>query len=75
MSEPNTSPVLITISDIRRQGYCVSGIRSWFDSHHLNFRSFLQQGVESDTLLATGDDLARKVVQAKLNSGASDGQA
>lgn len=74
MSEPNPSSLLITISDIRRQGYCVSGIKSWFEAHHFNFREFLQHGVESATLLATGDELARKVVEAKLN-GASDGQA
>ena len=66
---------MITITDIRKQGYCVSGIKAWFEAHHLNFRSFLQHGVESDSLLATGDELARKVVQAKLNAGASDGEA
>jgi hypothetical protein len=60
--------VIITVTDIRKQGYCVSGIRSWFATHGLDFRLLLQQGVESDKLLATNDELARKVVEAKLKA-------
>lgn len=74
VSDETARPEVITITDIRKQGYCVSGIKTWFAAHHLNFRSFLQHGVESDTLLATGDELARKVVEAKLKA-ADDGQA
>lgn len=70
MSDP--APLIITVTDIRKQGYCVSGIKKWFAAHALNFHLFLQQGVESDTLLATGDELARKVVEAKLKA-MSDG--
>ncbi len=66
-------PLIITVTDIRKQGYCVAGIRTWFSSHKLDFRSFLQHGVESDKLLATNDELARKVVEAKLKAQ-TDGQ-
>lgn len=67
MSEP--TPEIITVTDIRKQGYCVQGIKTWFSAHGLNFSEFLQQGVESDRLLATGDELARKVVEAKMKAG------
>lgn len=67
-------PTVITITDIRKHGYCVSGIRTWFSTHGLDFKSLLQHGVESDKLLATNDELARRVVDGKLNSKvASDG--
>lgn len=72
MSDPTPTPLIITVTDIRKQGYCVVGIKQWFASHKLNFSSLLQQGVESDKLLATGDELARKVVEAKMKA-ATDG--
>lgn len=52
----------ITIDDIRRAGYCVSGARQWFKTHRLDFRAFLKDGASADILLATGDGLAERVV-------------
>ena len=53
---------IITINDIRKTGHCVSGIKSWFALHDLDFRSFVQSGVSASVLLATGDGLAHDVV-------------
>lgn len=55
----------VTISDIRRAGHCVAGARRWFVGSGLDFRKFLQDGIETETLLATGDQLAHDVVNHK----------
>lgn len=51
-----------TISDIRRAGHCVAGAREWFRLHRLDFRAFLREGIETEKLLATNDQLALDVV-------------
>jgi hypothetical protein len=56
----------ITITDISRAGYCPSGARRWFDSYGLDFRAFLRDGISAGDFLATGDALAERVVQMKL---------
>lgn len=55
----------ITISDIRKAGHCVSGAKRWFEGHHLDFRAFLKDGIDAETLLATGDQLAQDVINHK----------
>lgn len=57
----------ITISDIRKAGHCAAGARRWFNAHGLDFRRVLNEGVEAETLLATGDQLALDVVTHKRN--------
>lgn len=56
---------IITISDVRRAGHCVSGARRWFQAHHLDFRAFLQNGIEVNLFLGTGDQLATDIVNHK----------
>lgn len=55
----------IYISDIRAAGHCVKGIKSWFDAHDLDFRRFLQEGIEETTFIESGDALAVRVVELK----------
>lgn len=45
----------ITITDLRRAGHCASGIRRWFEAQGLDFRDFLKNGIDEETLRATGD--------------------
>lgn len=52
----------ITIDDVRAAGLCVNGTRTWFARHDLDFRAFLREGLDADTLLATGDAMAQRVV-------------
>jgi hypothetical protein len=54
---------LITIDHVRAAGLCVHGTRTWFARHGLDFRAFLRAGLEADTLLATGDAMAARVVE------------
>lgn len=58
-----SKPRLITIDHVRAAGMCVHGTRSWFDRHGLDFRAFLREGIAADVLLATGDAMARRVVE------------
>lgn len=39
MSEP-----LVTITDIIRAGYCVSGIRDWMKNHGMSIKDFIRRG-------------------------------
>lgn len=55
--------VIVTIDDVRAVGLCVNGTRVWFARHDLDFRAFLRDGCDADTLLATGDAMAQRVVE------------
>lgn len=58
-----TEPLIITIGHVRATGLCVHGTRAWFARHGLDFRAFLREGIAAQTLLATGDAMARRVVE------------
>ena len=62
----STEPV-ITIDHVRAVGLCVNGTRTWFARHDLDFRAFLREGLDADTLLATGDAMAQRVVDHARN--------
>ena len=59
--------VTVTIGDVRAVGLCVNGTRVWFARHDLDFRAFLRDGCTADTLLATGDAMAQRVVEHARN--------
>jgi hypothetical protein len=65
--------MLITITDIRNAGHCVSGARAWFREYDIDFRDFLKNGIDSEVLLATGDALAEQVIQRKIERESADG--
>jgi hypothetical protein len=54
--------LIVTIDDVRAVGLCVNGTRVWFARHGLDFRAFLREGCAAETLLATGDAMAQRVV-------------
>ncbi|MDZ7476794.1 hypothetical protein U5F73_17665 [Stenotrophomonas pavanii] len=58
-----SADVTVTIDDVRAVGLCVNGTRLWFARHDLDFRAFLREGCDADTLLATGDAMALRVVE------------
>ena len=63
----------IFIEDIRAVGHCVKGIRGWFESNNLDFRAFLNDGIDQETFLATDDAMAQHVVDKKLEREAANG--
>lgn len=62
-----TTQTVITIDHVRAVGLCVNGTRTWFARHDLDFRAFLRDGCDADTLLATGDAMAQRVVEYARN--------
>ena len=58
-----SADVTVTIDDVRAAGLCVNGTRVWFARHDLDFRTFLREGCAAETLLATGDAMALRVVE------------
>lgn len=58
--------MIITIDDIVKAGICATGARRWFRLRGLNFRDFMDNGIDAEVLLATGDAYAQQVVNHKL---------
>lgn len=58
-----TEPLTITIDHVRASGLCVHGTRTWFARQGLDFRAFLREGIDAQTLLTTGDAMALRVVE------------
>jgi len=55
--------VIITMRDIRRAKMCSVGARTFFIRHGLDWSAFLKHGIDSEKVLATGDAMARRVVE------------
>lgn len=53
----------VTMSHVRAAKLCSRGTREWFKSNNLSFDEFLTGGLPAKTLLATGDELAARVVE------------
>ncbi|MGN5375792.1 hypothetical protein [Sphingomonas hankookensis] len=58
---------IITIQDVRDAGYCASGARRWFESYGFDFRDFMQNGIDQERFLATGDAMAQRVADLKAD--------
>jgi hypothetical protein len=61
--------LVITITDVRRAGYCASGAKRWFTDNGFDFRDVLKNGVSAEAMLATGDAMALRVVAGVLRRG------
>lgn len=53
---------IVTMSDVRKTGHCVLGIRRWAMAHGLNFRDFIDNGIAASAILATGDGVGAAIV-------------
>lgn len=62
---------MITITDCRKAGHCASGVKKWFEGYGIDFRDFLKNGIDEETLLATGDARAIRVIELKRQRDAS----
>lgn len=65
--------MIITITDVRLAGHCVAGARDWFKSNDLDFREFIRNGLDADTLLALDDAIANQVIQRKIERESENG--
>jgi len=59
MTAPKT---IVTVQDLRAAKLCFQGSRPWLARHGLSWQSFLANGIDAETLEATGDALALRVV-------------
>lgn len=64
----------IYIDDVRAAGFCVRGGRRWFAQHGLDFKKFLDEGIDEETFLESGDSLAQVVVDRKRQREADNGR-
>lgn len=53
----------VTVRDIRRLGWCMSGARAWFLQHGLDWRDFVRNGIAEEELLKVGDHYAVTIVE------------
>lgn len=60
MSEPK-----ITLDDVVKAGHCVRGAKEWFVGKGFDWHEVVRNGVAESDLLATGDGLALRVIEAK----------
>lgn len=52
----------VTVQDLRASRLCFQGARPWFARHGLDWQRFLHEGLDAETLAATGDALAMRVI-------------
>lgn len=57
---------LITVSDVKLAGHCVSGLKEWFLRHDLDLRDFIKNGIRASVLREKGDFLSERVIERKL---------
>lgn len=62
----------LTIGDVRRAGYCVRGVRRWFDETGRDFRTFVRDGMAIEEARLIDDAVVQDVIRVKL--GENDGQ-
>lgn len=53
----------IFMSDCRKARMCAKGTRAFFITHRFDFQDFLKNGIDEDKLIATGDAMAKQVVE------------
>nr|WP_207185993.1 hypothetical protein [Rubrivivax gelatinosus] len=51
--------------------YCSRGMRLFFARHGLSYGAFLREGIPAEQLLATGDAMARRVVDVAAAEAAA----
>lgn len=69
MTTPPPAPLIITVQHVHacptfngQPGMCSRGARVWFAAHGLSWADFVAHGIPAETLAATGDALALRVV-------------
>lgn len=55
---------MVQMRHVRAAKLCARGSREWFRRHGLMWSVFLAQGYPASTLVATGDPLALRAVEA-----------
>ena len=56
--------MIVRLEDMHAIDFCNRGARQWFAQQGLSWADFVQEGIDAETLLATGDAMAADVVAA-----------
>lgn len=67
------SDTIVTVNDVRAARLCTAGGRAWFARHGLDWMAFLRDGLPASVILATGDAMAERAVEAARKREARDG--
>jgi hypothetical protein len=62
-----TDIVKVRMLHVRKVHMCSSGSRDFFKKHNLDWQKFLDEGLDSDIIEATGDPMALSVVEVARN--------
>lgn len=64
----------ITVDDMGSMRYCARGSRAFAKKHGLDFRKFIEEGIDADELVATGDGMAIELVERIKRERGLDGR-
>ena len=56
--------MIVRLSHVRKARLCNRGAREWFARQGWNWQEFLDNGIDADLLIATGDPYALRAVEA-----------
>lgn len=56
--------MIIRMEHVRAANLCSRGARHWFVQRGWDWNDFLKNGIDEETLTATGDPYAKRVVEA-----------
>ena len=59
----NDDELIVRMTDVRAAKMCSSGARAFFLRHGFDWQDFLKNGIPASKILATGDYLAKCVVE------------
>lgn len=59
--------VIVTMKHVRSIGMCSREPRAWMAKNGFNWTDFLNNGIPASRLIATGDALVERVVEAARN--------
>lgn len=45
-----TGPLIVTIGDVRRSGFCARGAKTWSTQNGIDFKTLLSAGIPAETL-------------------------
>lgn len=55
--------MIITTSHARDSGFCVSGIKKYFEQHGLDYRQFIKHGLDEETIASTNTEFSRRIIE------------
>lgn len=53
----------VDVAMLQRNGFCLSAVRRWFKEHNLDFRDFLDNGIDVEVLRGLNDGLADRAIE------------